>query len=211
MSDLVPDTHVTGSLTFLRPHSQGAGNAKPLLLSAGESHSAFPQPVLDLVPDGCGPQGLFQPMSPVPSPSTARRFTTPGLPRQEEGGLIRNPRRLLHIVRDHDNGVLFPQFQCQEALCMRLLLQQQPVAGDLRAVSSALKIICDMERIGDQAADIAEITRHTGSHSTVPLYAYYTTLQRRFPPFSAWMVLCGMRPADGKGSDDLRRCGGPAL
>lgn len=46
---------------------------------------------------------------------------------------------------------------------MRLLLQQQPVAGDLRAVSSALKIICDMERIGDQAADIAEITRHTGS------------------------------------------------
>lgn len=49
-----------------------------------------------------------------------------------------------------------------EALCMRLLLQQQPVAGDLRAVSSALRMISDMERIGDQAADIAEITRHTG-------------------------------------------------
>ena len=47
-----------------------------------------------------------------------------------------------------------------EALCMKLLLQQQPVAGDLRAVSSALRMISDMERIGDQAADIAEITRH---------------------------------------------------
>lgn len=44
-----------------------------------------------------------------------------------------------------------------EALCMRLLLQQQPVAKDLRQVSSALKMISDMERIGDQASDIAEI------------------------------------------------------
>jgi len=44
-----------------------------------------------------------------------------------------------------------------EALCLRLLLQQQPVAGDLRLISSALKMITDMERIGDQAADISEI------------------------------------------------------
>ena len=41
---------------------------------------------------------------------------------------------------------------------MKLLLQQQPVARDLRTISSALKMISDMERIGDQAADIAEIT-----------------------------------------------------
>ena len=47
-----------------------------------------------------------------------------------------------------------------ESLCMRLLLQQQPVAGDLRTVSSALKMISDMERIGDQASDIAEILKH---------------------------------------------------
>ena len=47
-----------------------------------------------------------------------------------------------------------------ESLCLKLLLQQQPVAADLRAVSSALKMITDMERIGDQAADIAEIVRH---------------------------------------------------
>jgi len=43
-----------------------------------------------------------------------------------------------------------------EALCMRLLMQQQPVARDLRLISSALKIITDMERIGDHAADISE-------------------------------------------------------
>ncbi|MDR3287941.1 MAG: phosphate signaling complex protein PhoU [Peptococcaceae bacterium] len=45
-----------------------------------------------------------------------------------------------------------------ETLCLRLLLQQQPVAGDLRLISAALKMITDMERIGDQAADIAEIS-----------------------------------------------------
>ena len=44
-----------------------------------------------------------------------------------------------------------------ESLCMKLLLQQQPVARDLRLISSALKMITDMERIGDQAADIAEL------------------------------------------------------
>ena len=46
-----------------------------------------------------------------------------------------------------------------ETLCMKLLLHQQPVARDLRTISSALKMISDMERIGDQAADIAEIAR----------------------------------------------------
>ncbi len=46
-----------------------------------------------------------------------------------------------------------------ENLCLKLILHQQPVATDLRVVSSALKMICDMERIGDQAADISEITK----------------------------------------------------
>lgn len=44
-----------------------------------------------------------------------------------------------------------------ETRCMRLLLHQQPVARDLRAISAALKMISDMERIGDQAADIVEL------------------------------------------------------
>ena len=46
-----------------------------------------------------------------------------------------------------------------EHLCLKLLLQQQPVARDLRTISSALKMISDMERIGDQATDIAEIAQ----------------------------------------------------
>lgn len=45
-----------------------------------------------------------------------------------------------------------------EKLCMELLLHQQPVASDLRTVSSALKLISDMERIGDQASDITELS-----------------------------------------------------
>ncbi len=44
-----------------------------------------------------------------------------------------------------------------ESICLKLLLQQQPVAKDLRIISAALKMITDMERIGDQAEDIAEI------------------------------------------------------
>ena len=51
-----------------------------------------------------------------------------------------------------------------EALCMKLFLHQQPVAKDLRCVSSALKMISDMERIGDQSQDIAEIAGFV--HST---------------------------------------------
>lgn len=45
-----------------------------------------------------------------------------------------------------------------EARCLKLLLRQQPVAKDLRLISSALKMVTDMERIGDQASDISEIT-----------------------------------------------------
>ena len=46
-----------------------------------------------------------------------------------------------------------------ENMCLRLLLKQQPVARDLRTISSALKMVTDMKRIGDQSADIAEIVR----------------------------------------------------
>ena len=53
-----------------------------------------------------------------------------------------------------------------ESLCLKLLLQQQPVARDLRQISAALKMITDMERIGDQASDIAEIIHFLGGRST---------------------------------------------
>lgn len=45
-----------------------------------------------------------------------------------------------------------------ESICFNLLMQQQPVARDLRTISAAMKMVTDMERIGDQAADISEIT-----------------------------------------------------
>ena len=51
-----------------------------------------------------------------------------------------------------------------ESQCLKLLLQQQPVARDLRQISAALKMITDMERIGDQAEDIAEIVRTVQGH-----------------------------------------------
>ncbi len=58
-----------------------------------------------------------------------------------------------------------------ETMCLRLLLQQQPVARDLRTISAALKMISDMERIGDQARDIGELVSQmpAGDLNSVPL------------------------------------------
>lgn len=55
------------------------------------------------------------------------------------------------VIDDMERGI--------ERRCLKLLLQQQPVASDLRRISSALKMITDMERIGDHASDISEITQ----------------------------------------------------
>ena len=54
-----------------------------------------------------------------------------------------------------------------ESLCLKLLLQQQPVARDLRQISAALKMITDMERIGDHATDISEITIELSKESYI--------------------------------------------
>ena len=51
-----------------------------------------------------------------------------------------------------------------ETICMKLLLRQQPVARDLRIISAAMKMITDMERIGDQCEDIVEIAPHITAH-----------------------------------------------
>ncbi len=53
-----------------------------------------------------------------------------------------------------------------ESLCTRLLLQQQPVATDLRRITAALKMITDLERIGDQASDIAELAHFIRPYQT---------------------------------------------
>ncbi len=69
------------------------------------------------------------------------------------------------IAKVNDNEIETDHMEHDiEALCMKLLLHQQPVARDLRSVSSALKMISDMERIGDQSQDIAEIAGFV--HST---------------------------------------------
>lgn len=63
-------------------------------------------------------------------------------------------------------GVAIDQMERDiESRCMKLLLYQQPVAKDLRLISAALKMIIDMERIGDQAEDIAEIITFLNGHT----------------------------------------------
>ena len=70
--------------------------------------------------------------------------------------LIDNDRELARRVKPIEREIDQKERDI-ESLCMKLLLQQQPVARDLRQISSALKMISDLERIGDQASDIAEI------------------------------------------------------
>ena len=62
-------------------------------------------------------------------------------------------------------GVIDQMERDIESRCMKLLLHQQPVARDLRLISAALKMITDMERIGDQAEDIAEIVTFLNGHT----------------------------------------------
>ena len=56
-------------------------------------------------------------------------------------------------------------YRTVENICLKLLLRQQPVAKDLRIISAAMKMITDMERIGDQAEDIVEIVPHMNAHA----------------------------------------------
>ena len=67
--------------------------------------------------------------------------------------------KLAHEVLETDSEIDRKEREI-ENICMKLLLRQQPVARDLRVISSALKMISDMERIGDQAADIVELSKY---------------------------------------------------
>ena len=71
--------------------------------------------------------------------------------------LIEQDVELAQKVIDYDDEIDQKERDI-ETLCFKLLLQQQPVAKDLRLISAALKMITDMERIGDQASDISQIT-----------------------------------------------------
>ena len=63
-----------------------------------------------------------------------------------------------------------------ESLCLKIIMQQQPVAGDLRLVSSVLKITTDLERIGDHASDISEITLRLSGQPVVEMRDYFPQL-----------------------------------
>ena len=70
--------------------------------------------------------------------------------------LLEGNLEIAHEAAAHDREI--DQMERDiEAICLKMLLQQQPVARDLRQISAAMKIITDMERIGDQAEDIGEI------------------------------------------------------
>jgi phosphate transport system protein len=73
--------------------------------------------------------------------------------------LLRNDAALAAVAQEAERELDRREREVED-LCLNLLLRQQPVARDLRAVSAALKMISDLERIGDQAADIAELSRH---------------------------------------------------
>ena len=73
--------------------------------------------------------------------------------------LLKQDETLAQSVMEAD--ALVDQKQKEiESICFTLLMQQQPVASDLRVISAALKMVTDMERIGDHAADISEMTLH---------------------------------------------------
>lgn len=80
--------------------------------------------------------------------------------------LVNQDIELASNVIEYDEGIDHQEREIEQ-LCLKLLLQQQPVAKDLRLISAALKMITDMERIGDHATDISEITIELSKESYI--------------------------------------------
>lgn len=78
--------------------------------------------------------------------------------------LLEGNLEIAHEAAAHDREIDNMEREI-EAICLKMLLQQQPVARDLRQISAAMKIITDMERIGDQAEDIGEIVPFLNGHT----------------------------------------------
>lgn len=74
-----------------------------------------------------------------------------------------------YLVANNDS-LIDEKERAIESLCLRLLLKEQPVASDLRAVTAALKMITDLERIGDQAAEICEIATTLSPEADLSLF-----------------------------------------
>lgn len=80
--------------------------------------------------------------------------------------LSKKDEKLAEKVMEED--VLVDRVQKKiESICFNLLIQQQPVAKDLRTITAAMKMVTDMERIGDHAADISEMTIFMGSDNSI--------------------------------------------
>ena len=80
--------------------------------------------------------------------------------------LVNHDIELASNVIEYDEEIDHQEREIEQ-LCLKLLLQQQPVAKDLRLISAALKMITDMERIGDHATDISEITIELSKESYI--------------------------------------------
>ncbi len=98
--------------------------------------------------------------------------------------LLKQDETLAQSVMDAD--ALVDQKQKEiESICFKLLMQQQPVASDLRVISAALKMVTDMERIGDHAADISEMTLHLAHEPYIKNLDYI----RQMATETTWMLI----------------------
>ncbi len=83
-----------------------------------------------------------------------------------------------YLIAQNDS-IVDDQERAIERLCLRLLLREQPVAADLRAVTAALKMVTDLERIGDQAVEICEIALGLGGKADFTLFPSLIALAER--------------------------------
>ena len=98
--------------------------------------------------------------------------------------LLKQDEALAQTVMEAD--ALVDQKQKEiESICFKLLMQQQPVASDLRVISAALKMVTDMERIGDHAADISEMTLHLAHEPYIQNLDYI----RQMATETTWMLI----------------------
>lgn len=89
--------------------------------------------------------------------------------------LNRKDTKLAKEIMDRDSEIDRLQKKI-EGICFNLLIQQQPVARDLRTVTAAMKMVTDMERIGDHAADISEMTILMGKNSHLESFGHISKM-----------------------------------
>lgn len=89
--------------------------------------------------------------------------------------LVARDENLARAIMENDTEVDHLQKKIED-ICFNLLIQQQPVARDLRTVTAAMKMVTDMERIGDHAADISEMTILMGQNSQIDKFEHISKM-----------------------------------